>query len=453
VATDDQCERNRVKTTFGLITLLLAAGCAAPDTGPGRSQRALIVPRVDAHQHLMSAEARALVVPTAELAPVALPADLEALLAAREQVAGRSLAGSLFRDDAIVLEPDEGRWWQGRARVDRYLGRDGAGRRYRAKSFAVDGAAGYIAGTVRDAASGSDSASFVLGLTREGAAGPWRIASEMRTEIRPPVYGRELTADALVELLDDAGIRQAVVLSLGYWFGNPSRNPPLADEAARTRAENDWTVAQAARYPDRLVPFCGVNPLRDYALAEVERCASLARVRGMKIHLANSRVDLRNAEHVRQLREFFAAADRHELAIVVHARTQAGLSAELAAIFLAEVVVAAPNVPVQIAHMANSWPAASFFADAIAAGDPRSRRLYFDLTQAVPIAADEQTPEFMAEAAATLRRIGLERIFYGSDMGVATNPAPREWWKAIGKLPLSDDELRVIAANEPPYLR
>ena len=442
-----------MKTMLGSVALLLAAGCAAPDSGPERSQRALIVPRVDAHQHLMSAAARALVVPTADLAPVALPAELDALLAAREQVAGRPPAGPLFRDDAIVLEPEEGRWWQGRARVDRYLNREGGGIRYRAKSFAVDGAAGYIAGTVGAAAAGSDSANFVLGIVRDGAGGPWRIASEMRTEIRPPVYDRELTADTLIELLDDAGIRRAVVLSLGYWFGNPSRDPPLADEAARTRAENDWTVAQAARYPDRLVPFCGVNPLRDYAIAEVARCAAMPRVRGMKIHLANSRVDLRNAGHVQRLREFFAAADRHALAIVVHARTQAGLSPELAEVLLGEVVVAAPNVPVQIAHMANSWPAAAFFADAIAAGDPRTRRLYFDLTQAVPIAADEQTPELMAEAAATLRRIGLERIFYGSDMAVAANPAPREWWRAIRKLPLSDDELRVIAANVPPYLR
>ena len=441
-----------MKKTLGWVALLLVAGCAAPDPHSTGGPRAKIVPRVDAHQHLMSAAARALVVPAAELAPVALPAELDALLAAREQIAGRPPAGTLFRDDAIVLEAEEGRWWQGRARVDRYLSREGGSVRYRVKSFAVDGTAGYIAGTVRATAESSDSANFVLGIARS-SAGPWRIASEMRTEIRPPVYDRELTADVLVELLDDAGIRQAVVLSLGYWYGNPTREPPLADEAAGTRAENDWTVVQAARYPDRLVPFCGVNPLRDYALAELERCAAMARVRGMKIHLGNSRVDLRNAQHVQRLREFFAAADRRALAIVVHARTQAGLSPELAAIFLNEVVVAAPHVPVQIAHMGNSWPAAAFFADAIAAGDPRTRQLYFDLTQAVPISADDQTPELMAEAATTLRRIGLDRIFYGSDMGLASNPAPREWWKAIRKLPLSDAELRVIAANVPPYLR
>jgi hypothetical protein len=103
--------------------------------------------------------------------------------------------------------------------------------------------------------------------------------------------------------------------------------------------------------------------------------------------------------------------------------------------------------------MANAWEAAAVYADAIAAHDPRTSRLYFDLAQAVPVPKQEQTPALMAEIAATLRRIGLQRIFFGSDMDVGGNPSPREHWKAIRQLPLTDDELRVVADNIPPYLR
>src|SRR5579885_3420495 len=58
-----------------------------------------------------------------------------------------------------------------------------------------------------------------------------------------------VNADNLVALLDTAGIRRALVLSVAYQFSNPNR-PPMPGEYAKVRAENDWTSAQVARYPD-----------------------------------------------------------------------------------------------------------------------------------------------------------------------------------------------------------
>jgi hypothetical protein len=76
----------------------------------------------------------------------------------------------------------------------------------------------------------------------------------------------------LIRNLDDAGIRRAAVLSVAYQFGNPNR-PPVENEYDQVKAENDWTSKQVARFPDRLRGLCGVNPLKDYALSELERCA------------------------------------------------------------------------------------------------------------------------------------------------------------------------------------
>ncbi len=47
-----------------------------------------------------------------------------------------------------------------------------------------------------------------------------------------------LNAAELVKLLDEAGIRRAVVLSLGYQYGNPNK-PVVPDEYAAVKAEND----------------------------------------------------------------------------------------------------------------------------------------------------------------------------------------------------------------------
>jgi hypothetical protein len=49
-----------------------------------------------------------------------------------------------------------------------------------------------------------------------------------------------LDAVDLVRLLDKASIRQSLVLSVAYQFGNSNR-PPVEDEYAKVKAENDWT--------------------------------------------------------------------------------------------------------------------------------------------------------------------------------------------------------------------
>jgi predicted TIM-barrel fold metal-dependent hydrolase len=73
-------------------------------------------------------------------------------------------------------------------------------------------------------------------------------------------------------LLDAAGIQRALVLSIAYQFGNPNK-PKVENEYAQVKAENDWTSQEVARFPDRLRAFCAVNPLKDYALDELARCA------------------------------------------------------------------------------------------------------------------------------------------------------------------------------------
>ena len=92
-----------------------------------------------------------------------------------------------------------------------------------------------------------------------------------------------ITAADLVRHLDDAGIKRAVVLSTAYSFSNPARK--VENDYEFVRADNDWTAAQVALYPDRLTGFCGVNPLKDYALGELARCAKNPNLaRGLKLH-------------------------------------------------------------------------------------------------------------------------------------------------------------------------
>jgi predicted TIM-barrel fold metal-dependent hydrolase len=253
-----------------------------------------------------------------------------------------------------------------------------------------------------------------------------------------------------------------VLLSTAYLHAGASRNLP--DEAQRVRADNDWTAGQAARFPDRLVAFCGVNPLKEGALAEIERCASRpATRRGLKLHLGNSDVRLEDAGHVAQLRRVFAAANRHRMALVVHLRAsisrQRPYGEAQARAFIEQVLPAAPDVPVQVAHFAGSGPGyedpaaqevMAVLADAVERADPRTRLLWFDVAS---IVTRDITPERAAMLARLIRQVGPDRVLYGSDAATGANLRPREAWEAFRSLPLSDKEFDTIARNMAPYLR
>ena len=271
---------------------------------------------------------------------------------------------------------------------------------------------------------------------------------------------KPISGDDLVALLDAAGIKRAVVLSMGYTIGSPNRN--VDNEYEKVKAENDWTSEVVARFPDRLIGFCSFNPIRDYALAELSRCAKDPRLRrGLKLHFANSVVDYHNAQHVEQLRRVFRTANEHRMPIIVHMRSS--LSRKLpygrdeARIFLNDIVPAAPDVTIQIAHLGGAGgyadplvdDALAVFVEAIERNDARTRHLYFDVTSA----ALENTPEQGKLVATRLRQLGLHRILYGSDAAAGPNPPPREGWAAFRKLPLTEDEFRTIANNVAPYLR
>jgi uncharacterized protein len=119
------------------------------------------------------------------------------------------------------------------------------------------------------------------------------------------------------------------------------------------KAENDWVAGQVAGFPLRLVGFCGVNPLREYAVREIRRCQKIG-MPGLKLHFSNSHVDLRIPEHLKQLKAVFAAANEARFAILVHLRTHNNsYGAADARALIERVLPAASAVPVQIAHMAE----------------------------------------------------------------------------------------------------
>ena len=434
---------------FSVAFVLATVTCNAQNANVAIDQ---LAPDIDHHQHLLSPQGAALI--NNPRNAVELPASVAQVLRQHEASWNDpARLAAIYAADAVVLDDDDDVWIRGRDEVAAYIGKRFA-RPYNITPLAFTGderrarlAAYYSRG---EGAERRHIGSVMIELVREGDQ--WRIATEYPIFPGPP-REEPLDAQRLVAMLDAAQIKRAVVLSIGYWFDSPTR--PLVRSAEAMQAENTWTAEQAARFPERLIAFCSLNPVSDAATAAMRQCATDKRFKGVKLHMSNSRVDLMNADHVRRLRDVFAAANRARLPIVIHVRDTERYGAPQARVFLEDVLTAAPDIPVQIAHLwggANFAPdALAVYAEAVAARRPATRRLYFDVSDAALVAS---TPELAQVVADRIRQIGLDRILYGSDAAFGNHPDPRGSWAAFLKgIPLTAAEFETIARNVAPYLR
>jgi prolyl oligopeptidase len=289
------------------------------------------------------------------------------------------------------------------------------------------------------------------------------------------------TAADAIEALDHAGLTHGLVISGGYVWGSPLLRSPLVsalldslgvdtgDERARVRAENAHLSEEVARYPDRLIGACSVNPLAEYALDEIDLCAADPAIVAFKLHLANAGVDFDDASHVNGLRAFFEALAETDLAVIVHLRSRGeGYGDGDARTFIREVLAAAPGVPVQIAHMAG-WgaydeatdSAMQAFVDALEDGTLDRDRITFELLVVVEDPADagadtaraRQITERNVRLAERVRQVGIERVVFGSDwpffppVGEPLTRIARYREQLRSLLPLEPEEVDRVFTN------
>ena len=262
----------------------------------------------------------------------------------------------------------------------------------------------------------------------------------------------------LVRELNAAGIERAVVLSVGYSFADERK--ALVDPDRLTREQNDWTSAEVAKNAPRLYGFCSANPLRAEALGEIGRCLGLPGMVGIKLHLGNSGISLRNPAHVAVLQDVFALAQRRMAPVLVHMRARGGSNygAEDARIFLDQVVPAAPGIDIIVAHMGGSGPGyppqnddvMAAFAHAADRKEAAMKNIYFDVATNVT----EQTSAAEAQLVAQrIRRVGASRVLYGSDLSPPGGSILRGWEIFRSRVPLGADEFRQIAGNRLRFAR
>ena len=118
------------------------------------------------------------------------------------------------------------------------------------------------------------------------------------------------TADELIASMDKDGVDISVVLNIGW------TTHELCVET------NDYILESIARYPQRLVGFCTIQPQSlEAALDEIERCAE-GGIRGVgEIRPDMQLLDLRDEEVMKPLIEVIT---RHNLILLTHASEPVG---------------------------------------------------------------------------------------------------------------------------------
>lgn len=238
-----------------------------------------------------------------------------------------------------------------------------------------------------------------------------------------------LDADTIIERLNKAGFEYAWILSNAYLFGSPLVT--VENEYEEVKKQNDWIAAQAARYPKRLKAFISVNPLKPYALDEIARCAANKRFTGLKLHFANSEINLFDTAQVAQLQKVFAAANKYHLLMLVHFRSgQDWDGFANTKVLLEQLMPYAKDTKVVIAHMAgwggydeSSDKALKLIAAYLHEDNAYSKNLYVELSAVFPLTLNEdyEPPKnkddwnAIEELKKRVSEIGTDHVLFGTD--------------------------------------
>lgn len=189
-------------------------------------------------------------------------------------------------------------------------------------------------------------------------------------------HGASQTGSELVAKLDEAGVDQAVIF-------------PFVEG----HVDNRVIVEAVSEHPDRLIPFCNVNPWhQERAVEELRHCVEDLGFKGVKLHPTLQGYRLGDHGLVDPI---FAAA--RDLGIVVTSHGASDLYNNPAE--FAEMARTFPTVPLLMVHMGMFW--STEHAIEVSAAN---RNLYLDTSRAP-----------LAEIALAVKKVGPEKVIWGTD--------------------------------------
>jgi predicted TIM-barrel fold metal-dependent hydrolase len=199
----------------------------------------------------------------------------------------------------------------------------------------------------------------------------------------------------------------------------------------QTRAQNDAVLAAAAAHPDRFWAVASVNPWDgDAALAEIDRVAD-AGARWIKLHPNTQQFDVGQEE----VAAVVARAAERDVTLLFDGYSP--FDADQLGKFL---LLAArnPDARLVLAHLGGPR-----FSEVMLFASARrfpwyANNVWFDLSVVAELYADSP---FEDELVFVCRRVGVDRVLFGSDFPVTTPERALDRVRALG---FTTDEQRAI---------
>ncbi len=249
------------------------------------------------------------------------------------------------------------------------------------------------------------------------------------------------------------------LISMAYIYASPE----FSDSAERSNVarENEFVAGLARTHPEKLYAFCGVNPLRDYAAAELLRCRNDLGVYGLKLHFASSAVSLKDPVHLARVREILSLAADEKMPVVLHFDNQTDtFDAGDVALLIDSVLATGPAMELYLAHLGTSGGYTHVtrillerFSGALKNLPALAKhRIFFDISTVGLTEGPEQvpplTPQDFADLSGQLTELGLDRVVFGTDYPAFNSTAYLSVLES--KMTWTGEELLGIAGNGIP---
>lgn len=230
------------------------------------------------------------------------------------------------------------------------------------------------------------------------------------------------TADELIDSMDKEGVDISVIVNIG-WVTHE-----LCVET------NDYILESVARYPERLIGFCSVQPNSyDAAVAEIERCA-----KGGMRGVGEIRPDMQLFDLSDELMmPIIEVLRKHKLILLTHASEPVGHSYPgkgiITPAMLYPLIASLPDLTIVCAHWGGGLPFYALMPEVKQA----MRNVFFD-TAASPYLYSPQVYNQV------ISLVGSDKILFGSDYPVMT---PGRLLKEINSLDLPEATRKLILSG------
>ena len=228
------------------------------------------------------------------------------------------------------------------------------------------------------------------------------------------------TADELIESMDKDGVDISVIVNYGW------TTHELCVET------NDYILESIARYPQRLMGFCAVQPQsHEAAIAEIERCVK-GGIKGVgELRPDLQLFDLMDEEIMPPLVELLM---KHKLILMTHASEPVGHNypgkGTIYPDMLYPFIANFPDLTIVCAHWGGGLPFYALMPEVKQA----MKNVYFD-TAASPFLYSPQIYNQVSQL------VGADKILFGSDYPLI--PQSR-FLKEIGSADLTEEEKSLI---------